>query len=490
MNRSLLLYLLFLLLSFSFTSKANIKLPDIFADGMVLQRNVSNKIWGWAEANEQVILKFAGKRYITKTGSDLKWSFETEEMAAGGPYQILIEGKNLIQLVDVLIGDVWICSGQSNMEFPLLRAKERYKDEIANASNPNIRQIALDHTYKFFRADELTSKDGWLKSDPKNVLKFTAVGYFFAKQLYKKYKVPIGLIHTSWGGTPAQSWTSTEGLKSFPNYYSKALMLTEPAQIAAINSKDSSSISANSNAKPTNFSIWPATLFNGMIAPLLATKIKGVIWYQGEANTHKAKEYYTLFPNMINDWRSNFAQGDFPFLFVQLANYLAVKQEPAESDWAELRAAQKEALKLPNTAMAVTYDLGEAKDIHPHNKLDVGLRLAALADKIAYGNKNLVASGPEFKEMTIIKNTAFITFNNIAGGLITNDGKVPRHFAIAGRDNKFVWATAKIENNKIVVFSDLVSEPVSVRYAWADNPEGANLMNKNGFLAAPFRTDN
>jgi len=341
MKKSSPFFLTIALLFFVIKSNANIKMPNLFTDGMVLQRDVANKIWGWADAKEQVTINFAGKKYVTKAGNDLKWSIETEKIAAGGPYQIVIEGKNVIKIADVLMGDVWICSGQSNMEFPVSRAKERYKDEIASSNNPNIRQIALNHNFKFTPTDDITSTDGWLKANPENVLKFTAVGYFFAKQLYEKYNVPIGLIHTSWGGTPAQSWTSTQALKPFPDYYTRALAITEPAQLADINKKDSLALSANPKAKPTNFSIWPATLFNGMLSPLLATKIKGVIWYQGEANTHKAKEYYALFPNMINDWRANFKQGDFPFLFVQLANYLEVKQEPAESDWAKLKLLKR-----------------------------------------------------------------------------------------------------------------------------------------------------
>ncbi len=620
-----------------------VKLPVLISDGMVLQRDADIKIWGWADANEKIAINFNGKTYETAAGADGEWAVMLSDLKAGGPYGMDINASNHITLTNILIGDVWVCSGQSNMELPMNRVKTRYPDVIANADNPNIRQFVVPHIYDFKEPKDDLKSGKWVSANPKSVLEFTAVGYFFAKELYEKYRVPIGLINASLGGSPAQAWLSEDALKAFPEYMETAKkfkdsnyigqitekekavsdawyariqqldkglekgqtqwfdmnydasqwptmnvpgywadgsmgnvngvvwfrkeidvpvsMTGQPAKLLLgrivdgdftyVNGKQVGSVSYqyppriydvpsgllkegkniivvrvinNSGRggfvsdKPYQLSAggktidlkgkwqcklgatmsplpgkafieWqPEGLYNGMIAPLLNYKIKGVIWYQGESNTSKPREYQKLLTSLIADWRAKWNQGYFPFLYVQLANFMETKKQPSESGWAELREEQLKTLAVPNTAMAVTIDLGEWNDIHPLNKQDVGRRLALAAQKVAYGDEQVVYSGPIYQSMKIEGNKIVLSFTNTGGGLIAKGGVELKYFAIAGADKKFIWAKAKIEYNKVLVWNDQLANPVAVRYAWADNPEGANLYNKEGLPASPFGT--
>lgn len=622
------------------------KIPKLISDGMVLQRNTKVKIWGWISSGESVTVNFMGNQYRTTANQEGKWEVILPEMEAGGPYSMEIKTPSKsITIKDILIGDVWICSGQSNMVLPMERVEDIYKDEIINYNNPFIRQFIVPDRYDFNGPKEDLEEGSWEKLEPNTILKFSAVGFFFAKALYERYKVPIGLIKACVGGTPIEAWMSEQTVEQFPgnieivqqlriNGYIEKVKEREQSQIKAwfdrlnqldmgLNNQDkpwfdpeydasdwqsiklpaswkemgldstkgvvwfrkevfipssmvgqsaklylgtivdsdqtyvngtligSTSyrypprkykvptdllkpginviavrvISNDGNGefvkgKPyklfndtheinlegmwqyrvgatvdeplppiTFFEYKPTGLFNGMIAPLLSYQIKGIIWYQGESNTDNPKGYHKKLSAMIADWRQRWGLGDFPFLYVQLANFMEAKTQPSESKWAKLREEQRRVLDVPNTGMAVAIDLGEWNDLHPSNKKGVGERLALLARKIAYGEKDLVASGPMYKSMKIKDNKVIIEFSSIGSGLIAKGNGKLRHFAIAGNDKKFVWANAIIRGNSVIVWSDSIPHPVAVRYAWADNPQGANLYNQEGLPASPFTTE-
>ncbi len=608
---------------------------------MVLQRNTQVKIWGWAAADEKVTVDFLGKTYATTADKAGAWEMQFSDLKAGGPFSMTITASNTITLQDILVGDVWVCSGQSNMELPMHRVQPLYEQEIADASNAFIRYFDVPQKYNFNQEQADLEAGHWQRTTPETVLQFSAVAYFFARDLYEKYKIPIGLIHASLGGSPVESWLSEEALKPFPDQYQEAQRFKDTALISQIEASDNARIQAwykelgqqdkgnkgpqkwhhpalntadwatmevpgywaetetgavngvvwfrkdieveaaeagrparlnlgrivdadsvfvngqfvgttsyqypprwytvpagvlkagkntiavkiinergqggfvpdkpyqltlgnrtldltgtwqyrvgaeAKNLKPQTFIRWkPAGLYNAMIAPLLNYSIKGVIWYQGESNTGKPKLYQEMFPAMIQEWRKNWGQGNFPFLYVQLANYMKTKAQPAESNWAELREVQRQALAVPNTGMAVAIDLGEWNDVHPLNKKDVGKRLSLAAQKMAYGDK-LVYSGPIYTSMQIKGNKIALTFDHTGSGLVARGGQL-KQFAIAGPDKQFVWAKAEIKGNKVIVWSDQVQNPVAVRYAWADNPEGANLYNKEGLPASPFQAE-
>ena len=631
-----------LLISFHH-SFGEVRLPRLISDGMVLQRNASVKIWGWASIGEEVSVNFCNKNYRTITNKEGKWLISLQTSKEGGPYTMAIQGHNLLVIKDILIGEVWVCSGQSNMVLPMERVKEKYGDIIAQATNSAIRHFFIPTRYNFNQPQEDFTAGKWESATPENVLKFTATGYFFAKQLYEKYHVPIGLINASVGGSPVEAWLSEEGLKAFPaqqaiaekfkdssyinqirraenainkewyghiwqqdkgmhdekkwfdpNYDASSWATMKlpafwhdaglentngvvwfrkeievPASMAGKAVKlflgrivDSDSVYVNgkfvgtigyqypprryeipanilregkntivirvintsgkggfikdkpyqlklgeeiidlkgdwqyklgTTAPPlpasTFFQYKPLGLYNGMIAPLINYTMKGVIWYQGEANADNPSNYKALFSAMIVDWRKQWGLGDFPFLYVQLANFMDTVGNPSESKWAELREAQLQTLATPKTGMAVIIDVGEWNDIHPLNKEDVGNRLGLLAQKIAYGNKKIVSTGPVYESMQREGGKVILTFSNVGGGLVAKGNDGLKYFAIAGSDRKFVWAKAQVTGNKVIVWNETIKEPVAVRYAWADNPAGANLYNKEGLPASPFRTD-
>ena len=620
---------------------AQVKPARIFSSNMVLQQNALIPVWGWAAPGEKIIVTLGKQSASVRTAKDGKWMVRLKPFKAGGPYEMNIKGKNTITYTNVLIGEVWVCSGQSNMEFKLSQARNAAQ-EIAGANYPKIRLFTVPKKTSLSPLNDMDQGE-WVECTPETAAAFSAVGYFFGRELLKNLDVPIGLIHSSWGGTNAESWTSAATMNklddfrdqmleaskvdatkmdkdaetimkewrdkmtagdlgisgkwqdpSFPvtdwqemklptlwedaglpgldgvvwfrkefnlsakdlaadatlslgpvddsddaylngkpvgstwEQYDKPRMYTIPARLLheGVNTLtvrvtdsgggggiygDKSQLFLQTavqkipldglwkykvgirieapKKESTGPNAFPTLLYNGMIYPLVPFAIKGVIWYQGENNAGRAYQYRTLFPAMINDWRNNWGEGNFPFLFVQLANFMAAKDEPSQSAWAELREAQSMTLVLPNTGMALAIDIGEAKDIHPKNKQDVGKRLALSALNIAY-LKDIVSSGPTYHSLNIEGDRAVITFGNTGSGLVCHDkyGYL-KGFAICGADKKFYWARADIEGNKVVVHAAEVKTPVAVRYAWADNPDDANLYNGDGLPAVPFRTD-
>ncbi|NGM62473.1 sialate O-acetylesterase [Sphingobacterium sp. SGG-5] len=479
----------FILLLTGFTALAQLKLPALVADSMVLQRDQPVKIWGWSLSDKEVTILFKDKIYRANPDKDKKWVATLEATQAGGPYSIGIStAGQSIKIKEILFGDVWVCSGQSNMSFAMSSLAEKEADDIAHATNTNIREFQVKRQYSFEPRENVIGK--WKQANPENVLRFSAVAYYMAKNLYEKYKIPIGIIHSSWGGTPAEAWTAAEDLKAFPDYLEKYNFYRDTVNLqAALNQENEIQSDQRNGQKKIRMHYQPATLFNAMIAPLIPYTIKGFAWYQGEANTRKAEEYAKLLPALIEGWRSRWQQGDLPFLIVQLANYMAPQKRPSEGGWAWIRESQlKVSQTVPNTALAVAIDIGEAKDIHPLNKKEVGRRLALAAERIAYHDKNVVYSGPTYQSMKKEGNKIILSFTNIGSGLMADGGQLAR-FAIAGKDKKFVWASAKIEDDQVVVWSEDIKDPEAVRYAWGSNPEGYNLYNREGLPASPFRTD-
>jgi sialate O-acetylesterase len=616
---------------------------------MVLQREAKVNVWGWAAPGEKVELKFHGKRYTVRTPAHGKWTIVLNAMKAGGPYTMDITASNKIVLKDILIGDVWFCSGQSNMVIPMERVKERYPDEVANVNYPQIRNFFVPTISDVTKIHDDLPPGKWMAAVPGNILKFGAVSYFFAKDIYTKYHVPVGIINSSVGGTPIQAWTSEAGLKNIPQYAERIQQLKDtayvnklvretalqnaavkerfkpndkgltgpkpwydptyepkdwhpfwfpgywadqgvrglngvvwfrkeidlPAAVAGkpgklmmgrmvdadetyVNGKQVGNITymypprryelpagllhpgkntivirlTNTSGKGgfvpgksyyllaggqqiylrgdwqykvgqvftpaetpitgPNFSAQnePTGLYNSMVAPVIPYAIKGILWYQGESNSDKPQEYGHLLRALIADWRNKWHRPDVPFIYAQLPNFMEVQYSPSESQWAELREGQLKTLAVPNTAMAVAIDAGEWNDIHPLNKKTVGERLALAAQKLAYGEDKVVASGPLFQAAKVEGNKIRVTFSSTGSGLIAKGSEELIHFAVAGADRKFRWANATIEGNQVLVSSSEVPNPVYVRYAWADNPEPANLYNKEGLPASPFRTDN
>jgi len=640
---------------------AQIRLPRLVRDSMVLQRDQKINVWGWASKGEKISMKFNGRSYRTTTGNDGKWRLQLSPTPAGGPYTMDITGTNRISLHDILVGDVWVCSGQSNMVHQMRLHSVRYQDEIDHANYPQIRQFWIPTLTDLSGPRDDLPAGAWKSANPQDVLEFSAVAYFFAKDLYEKLHVPIGLINASVGGSPIEAWASEGGLEAFPDLEKTIEKNKDTAYINSLRRRSFSPRTSTSSGPGTstsstgakdgvpapvdkglsgptrwydlayvpkgwkqiaipgywedqgvrdlNGSVWdrkevdvpadmtgrpakvflgrivdadflyinghlvgnttymypqrrypvpagllhpgknlfvvrvinnygkggfvpdkpysliagsdtidlkgywqykvgevfpphrgftgggglseqnqPAALYNAMLAPLTPYTIKGFLWYQGESNTGRSAEYTRLQPALIADWRSKWKEGDLPFLYVQLPGFGDYNYLPSESQWAELREAQSKSLAVPNTAMAVAIDLGEWNDLHPDRKKEVGDRLALAAEKLVYG-MNIVASGPTYRTSTIEGNKITIQFDNTGSGLVTSDGEDPQEFAIAGADKKFVWANARIEGDKVVVWNDAIKDPKFVRYAWADEPVNPNLYNKEGLPAGPFSID-
>lgn len=632
-------YLVIIFLSFGLYANANVKMPQLFNDGMVLQRNQIIPVWGWADPNEKIEVSFKKQLVKAKADKNGKWTVRLKPEIAGGPYELTVKGKNTIIIKDVLIGEVWLCSGQSNMEFSVggvMNADEEIKD----SNYPMIRQFLVDKEMSSIPKEKLKSGK-WELSSPATVANFTAVGYFCAKKLYQELKIPIGIINASWGGTCVETWTSREGFENsaefksmianyskinmdslvknqkksiigkiesiqgskinmhadpqfrgsnfddskwpemqvpklweqqqFPNldgivWMRKSIVISKEdaakeaiLELAKVDDDDityingievGTTIGYNKNrvykipagvlkegrnsiaVRITDYAggggIWgeeselkltvgntviplfgawkfqvidvnigispnsyPSLLYNAMINPLVPYAIKGVLWYQGEANATRADQYKKAFPTMITDWRAHWDQGDFPFYFVQLSSFDEFGGNSNKgSMWAELREAQNFTLEtVPNTGMAVTIDVGNAKDIHPTNKQDVGRRLAAIALNKDY-NKKVIYSGPKYESMEIQDNKIILTFSSIGSGLMTpNKYGYLEGFEIAGNDKVFHYAKAFIKDNKVVVYSDDVQNPIAVHYGWADDASDCNLFNIDNFPALPFRTD-
>jgi len=485
---------------------ANIRLPAIIGDNMALQTGDRIRLWGWADPNEEIKISVSWRdaKWPIQADETGKWQFAMAAPVVGGPYTITFEGKNTVTVKNILAGQVWVCSGQSNMEWPV-RNSANSELEIANAKYPSIRLFTVEKAVADQPQEDCKGK--WVECNPETVPGFSAVAYFFGRELHQALDQPIGLINTSWGGTPAEAWTSLPMLEENPNFEPiltryKDAVAAYPQAMAKykedLGKWNEAAAKAKAEGKPTpgnrpgapfgpGHPHSPAGLYNGMIAPLMPYTISGAIWYQGESNAGRAYQYRELFPTMIKSWWNNWGQGDFPFLFVQLANFMEVKDTPGESAWAELREAQMMTLDIPNTGMAVIIDIGEAKDIHPKNIQDVGKRLALWALANTY-DKDVVYSGPLYKSMEKNGDKILLHFDHCDGGLVAKGGEPLKGFAIAGEDRKFVWANATIEGNTVVVTSSEVANPLAVRYAWADNPV-CNLYNKAGLPASPFRTD-
>ncbi len=497
-----------LLLAGSAIAREQLRLSPLFTDGAVLQQGAPVPVWGWAEPGDRVTVTFAGQTHRTRVDEDGRWQVTLRPLAAsrrGRPLTARVAARIHVHAADVLVGEVWLCSGQSNMAWPLKSAKDG-ADEVAAANHPRIRLLTVPR--RPVESPQASFAGRWSVCDPKTAGSFSAVGYFFGRELHRALKTPIGLINSSYGGTPAEAWTSRESLESEPTLapllerWSRNLAAYDPDKAKAAYEKQlaswkSAAKKAKADGKPAprrprapsdprRSAHRPASLYNGMIAPLVPYAIRGAIWYQGESNAGRAHQYRTLFPRMILDWRRAWASEDLPFHFVQLANFQPVVDAPGESKWAELRDAQLHALRtLPGTGMAVITDIGEARDIHPRNKQDVGRRLALWALARDYG-KTLECSGPLCRDHERRGAEIVLRFDHVGKGLVA-DGEL-RGFAIAGADRKFVWGEARIEGETVVVSHPDVAEPVAVRYAWADNPP-CTLRNEAGLPASPFRTD-
>ena len=486
---------------------AQVRLPAVLADHMVVQRGIEVPIWGWTDPGAEVTVRMGAAKAVATADADGRFIAHLPPQEAGGPHTISITSENTVWLKDVLVGDVWICSGQSNMAMSVGGVRNAEK-EIAEATYPKIRLFTVARR----PATEPQNDCGgdWKLCSPETVGGFSAVGYFFGRDLHKHLDVPVGLVNTSWGGTPSEAWTSPTTVKKMEAF--TPIVQRFEDQIASFperkkaweQQKDErlakwkeAAEKAKAGGKrpprkprppqdPALSSHRPSTLYNGMIAPLLPMRIRGAIWYQGESNAGRAYQYRTIFPAMIQDWRTHWKQGDLPFFFVQLANFMKRDAQPGDSAWAELREAQTMTLGLPKTGQAVIIDIGEASNIHPKNKQDVGRRLALAARAVAYG-EDVTYSGPMYKSMKVDGGKVRLTFDHTGGGLVAKGGPL-KGFAVAGKDKKWHWAEATIDGETVVVSSGEVTEPVAVRYAWANNPE-CNLYNKAGLPASPFRTD-
>jgi sialate O-acetylesterase len=487
MRKNHLLFSAVVLLGSTFFSAAAVRLPALFSDNMVLQRGKSVPVWGWADDGEKVTVTFRDQTVSTKAKNG-KWRVKLSSLKAGGPDVFKVNGNNSIGLTNVLVGEVWICGGQSNMEFPLSRSYEADAD-IAASSNSSLRLFQVPNVRSDEPLDDV--KASWTESSPATTPGFSAVAYYFGRDLQKTLGVPVGLIQSDWGGTPAEAWMSHKALENNRRYQKEILEKYEGAKRNYLEAqmKYEKAKAADSSRKITApRAPWkPSELYNAMIAPLIPYAIEGAIWYQGENNAPRAELYRSVFPDMIRNWRNDFDQGNFPFLLAQLAPFKPIQDQPSESDWAELREAQLNATKvLPKVGMAVITDVGMEHNIHPTKKGPVGARLALAARKIAYG-EDIVYSGPIYKKMKIKGDKAILSFDHVGSGLVARDGAL-KGFAICGKDKKFVWAVAEIDGDKVIVSSPNVEKPVAVRYGWADYPV-VNLWNKDGLPASPFRTD-
>jgi sialate O-acetylesterase len=440
--------------------QAEVKPNVLFSDGAVLQRGQNIPVWGTAKEGEKVTVELAGQT-ATTTAKGGKWKLELKPLEAGGPFSMKISGDNEVTVNNLLVGEVWVASGQSNMEWTLNQAFQP-EVEKPKANFPEIRMITAKKAASLQPLDQI--EGSWQVCSPETVGNFSAVAYYFARDLHAKLGVPVGIISTSWGGTPAQAWTSAEGFEGQPELKGYADQLKAAAE------------KPPENGPGPHF---PSALYNAMIAPVVPYGMKGVIWYQGESNAGQSKQYQTLFPAMIADWRTKWKLSDFPFLFVQIAPFNGQPPEIREAQFLTLA-------KSKNTAMAVITDYGDAKDIHPKQKEPVGNRLSLAARALAYGEK-IVYSGPLYKEMKVAGSEVAISFDHTGGGLFAKDGDL-KGFTIAGADGKFVPAKAVIKGDAVVVSAEGVIDPKAVRYGWINVPD-VNLFNKDGLPASPFRTD-
>jgi sialate O-acetylesterase len=473
-------------------ARAEIKVPNIFTDHMVLQQAQKNKVWGTAAAGEAVTVTIDKQTHKATAGADGKWQVELDPLPVGGPYVLAISGSNEIKIGDVLVGEVWICSGQSNMQWGVNGSNDADLEVLA-ARFPNLRMINFPNVG--VQEPIWTHPNSkWMACTPETVGGFSAVGYFFARQLHRTLDVPVGMINNAWGGSACEAWirrdliAADEKLKAIADRWTQMeTQLAELSGKACLNDEQTKQLNQlkgqmGGNARPGN-------IYNGVLKSHLGYGIKGAIWYQGESNAGRAYQYRDLFPLMIKSWRDEWGQGEFPFYWVQLADFLNEDPNQFDSAWAELREAQTMTMsRLANTGEAVIIDIGEGKDIHPKNKVDVGRRLARWALAKDYGLK-VAFHSPQFKSMEKQGNKIVLTFDHVDGGWRPFDTSEPRGFAIAGEDKKFVKGTAKIlPDGKVEVSAAGIEQPAAVRYGWADNPV-VNMYSGVGLPLTPFRTD-
>lgn len=508
-----------LLLSLTTSLFANVKLANVFSDHMVLQYNIAVPVWGWADAGEKVTVKLGRQTVSTTTASNGKWMLKLNKIAAGGPYTITVSGKNTITINDVYAGEVWLCSGQSNMDFTVAR-EDRYwcgvfneKEEVAAANYPLIRVFDTDFTPAETPQQDVVGK--WEIVSPQTVGHMSAIAYFFARDLQKKMNIPFGMITTSFGASTAEAWIREEALTTDTSF--KRLLTNYRAKLEKYNSdtsgraayrallakwevdaakakaegKDEVRRPRNPNPDPVRDQHNPTVLWNGMVNGLVPYAIRGALWYQGESNSPTASIYRKIMETLITDWRAQWKQGNFPFLYVQLANIGKTYDSLPGRGGAEAikREAQLQNLSLPNTGMAVAIDNADPNDmlnVHPKNKQEIARRLELAAQAIAYGKK-LEYSGPIYDKMEVNGNNIKLHFKHTGTGLVAKDG-VLKGFAIAGDDKKFVWANAKIDGDAVVVSSPDIAKPMAVRYGFGNNPP-TSLYNKENLPASPFRTD-
>tara|TARA_Y100000588_G_scaffold371969_1_gene443982 strand:- start:12116 stop:13687 length:1572 start_codon:yes stop_codon:yes gene_type:complete len=487
---------------------ANLALPSIFGDHMVLQRNQENRVWGWGEEGEKVSVSINGQKHSTKANKKGRWEITLKPMTAGGPYKMKIDGyKNEFYFDDILVGEVWICSGQSNMQWNVHKTDSAELD-IITANYPEIRLISVPQVGTHKAKDDFNGQ--WARCTPDLVKDFSAVGYFFGKRLYHALNVPIGLIDNAWGGSAADAWIRRDALEdnerydelmawweNYENTYDDDIAQAQRrVEQKTFNEtlkawRDNGSQGQRPRA-PRNLLYGnqrPGNIYNGVLHPTIGYGIRGAIWYQGESNASRAYQYRDLFPLLIQHWRDEWEQGNFPFYYVQLADFRGEESEPGNADWPELREAQSMTMeRLVNVGQAVIIDIGEGRDIHPRNKQMVANRLARWALARDYGFE-IQYQSPTYQSMKAEGNKIILSFDHVGQGLYSFDTPEPQGFSIAGKDKKFVWADAEISSpNEVTVWSDQVSKPVAVRYAWANNPV-CNMYSRDGLPMTPFRTD-
>ena len=479
------------------------KLADVFGDNMILQAGRPVPVWGRARAGACVEVSYAGKNGSATADGEGKWHLLLEPVAASSAGGTLVAKTDAaaehLALTNIVVGEVWLASGQSNMEMALHQC-EGAEAAIKASRDPLLRVINVVN--RCADTPQETLQGTWREASPSSVRNISGAAYFFAKRLRVQLGVPVGIIQADWGGTPIAAWIPHRTLEEHPLFtpllefwqeqldaYPEKAKIYETAMALWKQKKGAGEDPGKQPARPVGpgHRFTPSGLYNGMIHPVAPFAMRGVIWYQGEHDTARSYQYRELFQSMINDWRMIWGQGDFPFLFVQLPNLGGIPSQPAGGSWSEMREAQAMALRLPCTAMAVTYDVGEADQIHPHDKKSVGERLALAALGTAYG-RPVVASGPVYRAMEISNGRAVISFDSLGGGLVTRDDGPLKGFAIAGRDRVFKWAEAELHGDTVICSHPEIPEPVAVRYAWDSNPQGT-LYNKEGLPAAPFRTD-
>jgi len=499
-------FILMMVLMAGASASAQVTLPAILTSHMVVQRDLPVHVWGMAAPGESVSVSFRGETKSTEAGRLGRWSLYLKPGEAGGPFQLMVKGvpaapasggdtsaeQTTITLDDVLVGDVWVASGQSNMEFAMRQAATADQD-LPHAENARIRLMIVDKKAAEYPLDDVATK-GWATSTPETAKDFSAAGWYFAREIEQREHVPVGVIDSTWGGTVAETWTRTKALgedAALAPVFASWGKMTEAEPDALLRDKDEQRQREDAKAQgrpepqfpwhPQLLSWGPGMLWNGMIAPLTPFAIRGVIWYQGESNSklERAPLYGRVFRTLIEDWRREWGEGDFPFLFVQISNF----KSDGNEDWATVREQQRRTLELANTAMAVTIDIGNPDNVHPTDKVDVGMRLALAARALSYG-EDISNSGPMFRQATPEGSSIRVWFDHHAKGLTAKGGTLTG-FEVAGVDGKFVAATAAIDGNTVVATSPTVGAPVYVRYGWANSPE-CNLFNGIGLPASPF----